>query len=332
MTHLILTTDDSGAGALRSAGIADIVIPFGLRFARGPLPSNGELETLVARRSTKYGPAGSHWLDNFTPRQLGAIGNEISLVDLCERCETIDLWIDPEPNAQLILIWLLDYLRPHKGIAAKLRLAQADVAIGIHDPMELAEWRQPVEPILTAHLELAGAAWQAYRAPTPQVWFNLLGRDLNALPQLGDAVLGLLEELPGSATGLGATEMRMLELISAGYVRPFDLFPGAGKFNKRRVFGYWEIGSLLDGLAHCPVPAVSGLSEGPFTLAMHDDRSRHDRYKQSTVSLTAFGEAILAGADDFSRHNPVHRWWGGTELTSGSLWRWDSASRALIAP
>lgn len=331
MTRLILTTDNSGAGALRRAGISDIVIPFGLRLVWGPLPSNGELEALVAGRSTN-GPADSHWLDNFIPGHPGEIGNGISLLDLCERCETVDLWIDPEPNAQLILMWLLHYLRPHRGIASKLRLVQADVAIGNHDPMELAEWRPPARTIPTDHLEAAGAAWQAYRAPTPQAWFNLLGGDLNAPPQFRRAVLGLLEELPASATGLGATEMRMLELTSEGHARPFDLFPGEGKSNKRHVFGYWEIGSLLDGLAHCPVPAVSGLREGPFTLEMHDDRSRHDRYKQSTLSLTAFGKAILAGADDFSRYNPVHRWWGGTELTNGNLWRWDSASRTLIAP
>jgi hypothetical protein len=24
-------------------------------------------------------------------------------------------------------------------------------------------------------------------------------------------------------------------------------------------------------------------------------------------------------------HNPIHRWWGGTELTSERLWRWDRA-------
>ena len=126
--------------------------------------------------------------------------------------------------------------------------------------------------------------------------------------------------------------MRMLELIAAGNAGPFDVFPGDRKRNQRRVFGYWEIGSLLDGLARCPVPAVSGLDEGPFTREMHDERDRHERYKRSKLKLTALGKAILARTEDFSRHNPVHRWWGGTELTNDRLWRWDPANRALIAP
>jgi hypothetical protein len=149
---------------------------------------------------------------------------------------------------------------------------------------------------------------------------------------LRQTVVELLEELPFSTTGLGATEMRMLELIAPGRTHPFDVFPGHEHQNKRRVFYYWEIGFLLDGLARCPAPAVSGFDEGPFTFEMIDNRERHERYKRSKLSLTAFGKAILAGTEDFSRHNPIHRWWGGTELTNDRLWRWDVANRALIAP
>jgi hypothetical protein len=80
------------------------------------------------------------------------------------------------------------------------------------------------------------------------------------------------------------------------------------------------------------VPAVSGLDEGPFDLEMHDDVDRHERYRRSRLSLTELGKAIVAQADDFSRHNAIHRWWGGTELTNDCLWRWDRLNRALIAP
>jgi hypothetical protein len=99
----------------------------------------------------------------------------------------------------------------------------------------------------------------------------------------------MLEELPTHGSGLGATEVRMLELVSAGDARPFDVFPGHEKPNERRVFGYWEVGCLLDGLALCPAPAVAGLDEGPFTLEMHNDAARHQRYKQSRLSLTQLG-------------------------------------------
>jgi hypothetical protein len=60
-------------------------------------------------------------------------------------------------------------------------------------------------------------------------------------------------------------------------------------------------------------------------------KSEELQSKQSRLSSTALAEAIIAGHDDFSRHNPIHRWWGGTELTNDRLWRWDPAARALIA-
>jgi hypothetical protein len=333
MTRLILTFSDSGAGALKGAGLADCVIPFGLRFIWGRLQSRSELDTLQSSRAAMRGASTSHWLDNLTDECFEeARSHGLGLIEFCERFDAVELWVDPDPNSQLQLIWLLDYLRPSANVIFRLALVQTDSGIGGRLSEELATWRPPAVPIRSDHLAIAAAAWAAWRAPTPQDWFGLLARDLKTLPRLRNSVISLLEELPMRASGLGATEMRMLELISAGHVHPYELFPGHEKPNERRVFGYWEVGALLDGLAHCPAPAVSGLDEGPFDLEMHEDADRHARYKRSTLALTEFGKAIIAKADDFSRRNPIHRWWGGTELINDRLWRWDPENRILIAP
>jgi len=323
MTRLILTSSDSAAGCLLGAGVGDIVIPFGFRFVWGELPSDTQLEAMLGPGSLDHFP--QHRLGGFHPGEAGTL-------DLCERCETVELWFDPEPNAQLVLVQLLDCLASRESIASKLALFQADVDMANQVPQALSEWKPPGFKIRKEHLEAASMAWQAYRHPTPQHWVDLLGKDIGVLPQLRQTVLELLEELPMPATGLGATEMRMLELVAAGNATPSDVFPGDQKRNTRRVFDYREVGLLLDGLAHSPAPAVAGLEEGPFTDGLHADESRHTRYKQSKLSLTALGEAVLALADDFSLHNPIHRWWGGTKLTNDNLWRWDVAGRALIAP
>jgi len=308
MKRLILTTSDSGAGCLKVAGIADKVIGIGYRFATGPLLSEAKLAESFASFAS------------------------FGLTDIGDRFDAIDLWIDPDPNAQLILVWLLQCFRPHGAVVSKLSLVQADISIGELMPERLLARQFTAIRIASPQLELASAVWQGWRQQTPQDWFDLLSNELGALPLFRPAAVALLEELPGRTTGLGATEMRMLELISEGIVNPFDVFPGHEKRNTRRVFGYWETGALLEKMARGPAAAVAGLKEGPFTLEMHDDRGRHERYKQSKLSLTSLGRDILAGRDDFSRHNPVHRWWGGTELTNDRLWRWDAAKQALIAP
>ncbi len=56
---------------------------------------------------------------------------------------------------------------------------------------------------------------------------------------------------------------------------------------------------------------------------------RHEAYLGSELTLTKFGKSILAHKEDFSRHNPIDRWWGGTRLTNDRLWRWDPV---LTAP
>jgi hypothetical protein len=333
LTRLILTTNDSGAGALMQAGAADMVVPLGFKLVWGPPPPDGELAARLAPPTPEQDPAVPYWLHFLDRRRRGAIGRkQPGLIELCELCGTVELWIDPDPNSQLMLIQLLDYLRAREKLAFKVNLVQVNGPISNYLPDDVSTWRQAAVEVSRDHLEIASLAWSAYRRPTPQDWFDLLRRDLSVLSQLGQTVLELLEELPMPATGLGATEMRMLELISAGGLNPYDVFPGYRKRNRRRVFGYWEVGSLLDGLARGPAPAVAGLEEGPFDDDLHDERPRFQRYRASRLSLTALGEAILGHRDDFSRHNPIHRWWGGTELTSDRLWRWDPAKRALIAP
>ena len=90
------------------------------------------------------------------------------------------------------------------------------------------------------------------------------------------------------------------------------------------MFGEAENGYLLGGLAHGPRPAVAGLDDELRTLARHNHRDRHTAYLRSRLSLTEFGKAIVrANKEDFSRHNPIDRWWGGTHLTNDRLWRWN---------
>ncbi|MCK1745564.1 hypothetical protein IVA80_33575 [Bradyrhizobium sp. 139] len=331
MTQLIVTTDSSTAGAIQRAGLADLVIAIERRLVWGPLPSNAELDAFFAPRGKQ--PHGLHWLDDTPAWRLEKSGvKDRGLIELFAECDSVELWTGPEPNAQLILLWLLDHCRSEGVATSEVVMRHLDITVGNIDSQRLAMLAPPAGRLTQDHLDLAGRAWRAYRTPTPQAWLDLLKTDLCLLPQLERSAVGLLEELPSVTSGLGATETRILELVAPGKVRPFEVFPGDQKPNERRVFEYWEVGALLDGLARCPSPAVSGLDEGPFSLDMHHDPDRHARYKQSRVSLTDFGKAVLTGSEDFCRQNPISRWWGGTHLTSDRLWRWDRDSRALVVP
>jgi hypothetical protein len=326
MKRLILTSQ-SGVRLMRS-NLAEFLIPFsGFRFVWGLLPSVDELASYLGPGSGEHG-GGTHWPDYVSwPRDLGA-PKHVGFIEFCQLFDTVELWFDRYPNDQLLLIWLLDYLRGYPDLLPrlKLRLVSFDFA---SIPLEgLGKWQVLPVDITENELETASMCWRAYRAPTPQACVELRGRDLSALPLLSPALLDLLDELPFRATGLGATEMRLLELIATGYFHTNALLY-LKSLRQRRVFNEFELGYLIEGLAHGPRPAIAGLDDELRTLDRENYPARGDAFRRSELSLTEFGKAILAHREDFSRHNPIHRWWGGTELTSDRLWRWDPV---LIAP
>jgi hypothetical protein len=79
-------------------------------------------------------------------------------------------------------------------------------------------------------------------------------------------------------------------------------------------------------------PAVLGLPESPFILELHGDAARHRQYRKSPLSLSELGLALVERRADFSRHNRINRWWGGTRPTNDHLWRWDAGAKSLVAP
>lgn len=320
MTRLILA-GDSGPNLFR-ADLADLVVYFPSRFVWGPLPSPDKLASYLGARLPDQRP-GDHWL-TFVGRWPAAIkaSKDLGLLEFCLQFETVELWFDPAPNNQLQLIWLLDYFRPHPQVVSRLRLRLVNFDLVDIPQTGLGNWKVQDIGVTAAELETASRAWQAYRSATPEACFELLATDISPLLLLKPALLDLLAELPSATTGLGATEMRMLEMIARGYANVNPLFYFR-TMRGTRVFDQSELEFLLEGLAHGPTPAVAGLDDELRTLDKSNHRIRHEPFRRSRLSLTAFGQAVVAHKEDFSRHNPIDRWWGGTKLTSDRLWRWN---------
>jgi hypothetical protein len=206
---------------------SDLAAGFFFHFVWGELPSPSELATYLGPRATDHDPIGGrHWSD-FADR-WGQSKNKsfrnLGLAEFCQQYEVVELWFDTRPDAQLRLIWLLDYFRFYPETVGKLRLRLLDQDLIGMSPGGLGEWRPRLIDVTEQELATASAAWKAYRASTPEACFGLLSKDLSALPLLKPVLLDLLAELPSASTGLGATEMRMLELIGRGYFRTNALF------------------------------------------------------------------------------------------------------------
>jgi hypothetical protein len=321
MKPLILT-GWHGLG-LKDSGLGDFVIAFAFKFAWGELPPPDKLDAYLGPRLPEQERA-DHWscfiVGPRSPRQKDR--QHLSLVEFCRPYKSVEFWFDSEPVNQLQLMWLLDGLRSDPETAAKLKLRVVSYEMLTATPQQLAKWHAPAFDITRADLDIASITWQAYRASSPEAFFGLLRRDLSRFPMLRPVLIDLAEELPSASTGLGRTEMRLLELVAGGYRGLNGLFYLRG-LGQRRVFNDWELGFLLEGLAHGPRPALAGLDDEIRAIPRERHYERQDAYRRSRLSITDFGKAVLAHQEDFSRHNPIDRWWGGTHLTNDNLWRYD---------
>jgi len=116
MTRLILTADASSAGCVVSAERADLAIDIEPRLVWGPPRSDAEMAAFWVARTSQA--PGAHWLDFMpSPRLQKFSMTDLGLIETCERCDAVELWMETDPNSQLVLIWLLDYLGARKGSA-----------------------------------------------------------------------------------------------------------------------------------------------------------------------------------------------------------------------
>ncbi len=256
-------------------------------------------------------------------------GSTEGLKALCQNFDRVELWFDPDAESQLALALMLDYLRKDSQSIGNLTLVYPDVRLAEMMPESAISLRPPSEEVTNAHLELASQVWGAWQSSAPEDLASLLEEETSILPFVERTLLRLLDELPARNNGLAASELILLKLVGeedtdsyrvlARYHREF--WPGT--------YTGFDAGQLLDDLGHAEEPAILGLPPGPYDMALMEDETRRKLYSSSPLTLSPFGQRLLAGGADFAEGGPSPRWWGGTELTSRREWRWDAVTRKL---
>jgi hypothetical protein len=174
-------------------------------------------------------------------------------------------------------------------------------------------------PVTAAQFELGAEAWRRFGAEDPRPFAALLEDDTGALPFLEGAVRRQLQDLPSASNGLSRTEHQALAAVAAGATDLANAFRSTQAMEERVFMGDLSFARAVRSLATAGVPLVHlEPADAGVPLA------------SQAISLTAFGEAVLAAQADHARVNGVDRWIGGVHVQGHEpLWRWD-AKRGVV--
>lgn len=326
MSSLIITNGDMAAERMREARINGEILCWRDVLHEGPVPETATLEELSLIRA-----------DHLAIRGWGSVGDvrhsfaqRDAVMRALNRFSEVTLWFEHDLYDQLQLLQIIDFLAPDKFLLGRCFLIQAGNFIGSEKAARLRTHLKLKQPLGKDQILLAQAAWNAFRASSPEKWAALLRYDTSALPFLRPAILRHLEEFPNPITGLNRTESFVLSSIQAGICTPAELFAEFQDSEETPFMGDASFFGLLDMLASGAAPFITGLQDGPFSPFLGQEQ--REAYLSSTLRLTGLGVITIDRKKDAINFRRLDRWMGGVHLRNENCWRWDAASRTLVAP
>jgi hypothetical protein len=236
--------------------------------------------------------------------------------------EELVLWYEHDLFCQLNLLQVLTFIREHVPARKKVGLICIDSfpgrpnfkGLGELTTSELAPLLDERKPVTGAQYELAGRAWRAFRAASPETLDRLRHEDTAALPFLTAALTRFLEEYPWTRDGLSRSERRLLQLAADDSLPLAAAFPRMDEGQRALHVTDTSLSDLADGLAATSPPLLT-VSAGEAL--------------RRSVTITDTGRAVLAGQLDRVAVCGFDRWFGGVHVRPGNLWRWDDESQRI---
>lgn len=331
MRTLLITNGEIVAGSLAEIRpdariVARQIVAWNDILHDGPVPGGLDAAGLRAVRAgylgATYAEAGRDVAGELAARDATIEGHAAF--------DRVELWFEHDLADQLQLLQVLDAL-DRVGRRDDVAQLRAGFHLGPLAPARLAELADKLVPVAAESFAAAGAAWAAFRAPTPEPLADAASAALPGLPYAARALRRALEELPRPGDGLSRTELQILYSIGRGVDRVGPLFARVLAMEEAAFLGDLGFFRTLSELAFARPPLVTGLPE-PFSPAVIADGGRRKAFVGAGLKLTAAGRDVLAGTTDRVRLIGLDRWLGGTHLTPATAWRFDSEAALLIEP
>jgi hypothetical protein len=325
VVRLIVTNGDNTTAGMMQAGFDAELLPWRDVLHDGPVPAGLTLEELSKLRA------------KFLAGEFGApakVGSDFAERDAKIRshldCDRVELWFEHDLYDQLQLIQLLDFFAQERR-SEGLFLVQADDYLGLQTPEALAALQPNARPVRSDQFALAQSAWAAFTGPTPEKIPPFAFDDHASLPYLASALRRLLLELPAVASGVSLTEERCLAALRDSPRSVGALFKITQEQEQARFLADLPFFKLLDGLGFGATPLLGGLPCRSKACVTGSDEGNYRAFAKAELTLTDAGRAALDGRFDHAQENGIARWFGGTLLKAGSIWRRDQRGQ-LVSP
>jgi hypothetical protein len=317
-----LHVSNGDATDLPGTGLADRVLYWRDVLHEGPVPAVGPGELrriraafLIGANADDHGEGAAMFAERDRTLEANRDGEyvlwfEADLYDQLQIIQILARLADlavPAPRITLICIG------EHPGIARFGGLGELTA-----DQLRELPATNACARLTPAALDLATAAWTAFRAPTPEALPAIAAGRSGELRFLGEAFDRLSREYPATRDGLSLTERRILAAVADGATDAGSAFVRAAARETRPYLGDTWAFAMMDRLAHGPVPLLdAGPADRPVGHA-------------TTLRLTGAGARVLAGAADHVTLNGIDRWIGGVRLRGHDVpWRWDDGTEAI---
>lgn len=263
--------------------------------ANGPIPAGFSVDTRAQFLSSAYD-------QKLLRIRHDLIAQEEALAGAMKEDEIV-LWFEHDLFCLANMLSLLVRFASHRRLTLVWNpqpLSQADLP-------SLFESRSAVTPPM---LRVAPKAWEAFTSNDPTALNRFTKRHNPDFPFLREGIRLHASRFPSLRHGLGAVELRLLEIIVAG-ARDFRAI--FDRFNvdvPRFGFGDGDILRTLRRMVTAAVPLLM-MGEAPGNPI------------KAVFTLTLAAENVLRGDLDYARVNPPSGWLGGVNLGQQHYWRWD---------
>src|SRR6266850_4059157 len=265
MLHIL--NGESTEGTLKQSSVPGVFFSFCDVLVQGPTPTGTDDQEWRRIRS-------AHLVESYGLQleacEQGLLSQENTLRS-CSQHEEVVLWFEHDLFCQINLLYLLNWFTPECLGQTKLSLINIGEfpgrenfrGLGELNVEQLTSLFPQRQQVTSAQLNLAKAAWAAYRSPDPTAIETLLNTDTSSLPFLPRAFQAHLNRFPSTKNGLGQVENRSLELINNGSEKLIDLFPRFSNAEPVYGLGDAQLSLSLRMLSRAPNPLLTVVNAKP---------------------------------------------------------------------